>query len=122
MANGSGSSFNNPYDTQNGGILSTPYPSATGGNTYLYEESGNGNNLNHSNSIIPFGGGTRERSTSRGGTRERSTSRGGTRERGKNRKRGKYTKGRKIPKYISSKKGKNKITKKKCQVCNFKIF
>ena len=27
MANGSGTSFNNPYDTQNGGILPSPYPS-----------------------------------------------------------------------------------------------
>lgn len=115
MANGSGTSFNNPYDTQNGGILPSPYPSATGGNTYLYEEGGNGNSLNHSAAIVPIGGGGRGRGR---GSRGRSRSRGKV---GRSRRRdrtGKYTKGRKIPKYISNK----KTNKKKCQVCNFKIF
>jgi len=119
MANGSGTSFNNPYDTQNGGILPSPYPSATGGNTYLYEEGGNGNNLNHSAAIVPIGGGGRGRGNSkrRGMKRENSKIRKNSRSRGRGRA-GKYTKGRKIPKYISN----NKTNKKKCQVCNFKIF
>jgi len=40
MASGSGTSFNQPYNTQNGGILPIPNPSSTGGNTYFYESVG----------------------------------------------------------------------------------
>jgi hypothetical protein len=113
MASGSGTSFEQSYATQNGGILPAPLPSSVGGNTYMYEQV-DSNATNDTNAIIPLSSGGGKRAI---------------------RKRG--TKGKKIPKPTKKTKKTPKTSrrkpktpkrkpktpkKSKCQICKLKLF
>jgi hypothetical protein len=120
MSSGSGNSFNQPYTTQNGGILPSPIPSAVGGNTHLYEEAGN--------AIASFnGGGKRVKhkkipksvKKTRKTKAPKKTNKPKTPKKTNKPKTSKKTNKPKTPK----KTNKPKTPKKKeCQLCKFKLF
>jgi len=65
MATGSGTSFNQPYNILQGGLMSQPYPSMVGGNTPLYEYGGGSVSINQAPNIRLVTGGRRRRTKKR---------------------------------------------------------
>lgn len=60
MATGSGTSFNQPYNTINGSVMSNPYPSNIGGNIALYEKGAEAISTNYAPNISKGGKKTRK--------------------------------------------------------------
>jgi len=64
MSSGNGTSFNQPYSTIDGGVMSSPYPSGVGGNSALYESGGGSVSTNYSPNLMSLStGGGRRRQT-----------------------------------------------------------
>jgi len=64
MSSGNGTSFNQPYSTIHGGVISSPYPSGVGGNSALYESGGGSVSTNYAPNLMSLStGGGRRRQT-----------------------------------------------------------
>lgn len=65
MSNGTGTSFNQQYNTTYGGIISQPHHSSVGGNIASYENGIGATSTNYSPNISLVGGGRRSRTKKR---------------------------------------------------------
>jgi hypothetical protein len=60
MSGGTGTSFQQSYTPEAGGIMSHPFPSNIGGNPWIYENGGSAGSLNYE----PMSGGRRRKTGS----------------------------------------------------------